>query len=92
MFIKTPQSIIFFDLWVKGAENILRPNKSDDKVFNICISMAENNVHIDDNVGDSLTQLLNNGFSAISDTKIFMANKKLITIGKIKNIILNNNK
>ncbi|PKC51219.1 hypothetical protein RhiirA1_543744 [Rhizophagus irregularis] len=34
----------------KGTENILRQNKSDDKVFNTCMLMVENNVHIDDNV------------------------------------------
>jgi hypothetical protein len=92
MLMILPQSIIFCDLLVKGAENISRPNKSDEKVFNICMSMADNNVQIDDSVRDFETHLENDGFVAISDTKIFMANKILITIGKIKNILLNNNK
>jgi hypothetical protein len=90
IFIILPQNIIFLDLLVNCAENILRPNKFDDKMFKDCISRAENNVNIDDIVGYFENQLMNNWFFVISDIKMFKANKQLITMGAIKNIKLNN--
>jgi hypothetical protein len=54
------------------------------------MSMAENNVNIDDIIGYSENQLMNNCFFVISDIKIFKANKQLIIMDTIKNIKLNN--
>ncbi|PKC13651.1 hypothetical protein RhiirA5_351097, partial [Rhizophagus irregularis] len=55
--MKLPQSIISLDLCDNGAENILRPNKFDVKVFIASISMAENIVQIDNSVGSSENQV-----------------------------------
>ncbi|PKK60293.1 hypothetical protein RhiirC2_761935 [Rhizophagus irregularis] len=55
--MKLPQSIIFLDLCDNGAENTLRPNKFDVKVFIASTSMAENIVQIDNSVGSSENQV-----------------------------------
>uniref|UniRef100_U9TP09 Uncharacterized protein n=1 Tax=Rhizophagus irregularis (strain DAOM 181602 / DAOM 197198 / MUCL 43194) TaxID=747089 RepID=U9TP09_RHIID len=55
--MKLPQSIIFLDLCDNGAENILKPNKFDVKVFTPSILIAENIVQIDNSVGSSENQV-----------------------------------
>jgi hypothetical protein len=88
MFIMLPITTHFFDLRVNGAENILRPANSDERISNTCISAAANNVNIEVNAGNCANQVTNGGFFVISNTKMFNANKQLNIMGTTKNVML----